>query len=49
VTIPSGDPADMAALTERERGRLAHHKAFRETGMGYAQSKARGRKRSRTG
>lgn len=37
VTIPSGDPADMAALTERERGRLAHHKAFRETGMGYAQ------------
>ncbi len=37
VTIPSADPADMAALTERERGRLAHHKAFRETGMGYAQ------------
>jgi pimeloyl-ACP methyl ester carboxylesterase len=37
VTIPSDDPDDLAALTESERERLARHREFRETGMGYAQ------------
>jgi hypothetical protein len=37
IAFPSQDPADLAALTEREQARLAYHKAFRETGMGYAQ------------
>jgi pimeloyl-ACP methyl ester carboxylesterase len=37
VTFPSEDPADLAALDEREQTRLAHHRAFRESGLGYAQ------------
>ncbi|HEX8769451.1 MAG TPA: epoxide hydrolase [Acidimicrobiales bacterium] len=37
VTFPSEDPSDLNALNDRERERLARHKAFRETGMGYAQ------------
>ena len=35
VTFPSGDPADMAELTDGERERLARLQAFREDGMGY--------------
>jgi pimeloyl-ACP methyl ester carboxylesterase len=37
ITFPSQDPADLAALNDRDQARLADHKAFRETGMGYAQ------------
>jgi len=37
VTFPTGDPADMAALTEAEHRRLALHKNFRDDQMGYAQ------------
>ncbi|HEX8051362.1 MAG TPA: epoxide hydrolase [Thermoleophilaceae bacterium] len=37
VTMPSDDPDDLAALTDRERQRLEHHRRFRETEMGYAQ------------
>ncbi len=37
VTFPGDEPAELAQLNEREQARLEHHKAFRETGMGYAQ------------
>ena len=37
VTFPSGDPAEMAGLTEAEQERLAHHRHFRNEMMGYAQ------------
>jgi pimeloyl-ACP methyl ester carboxylesterase len=37
VTFPTGDPADMAALSEVEHRRLALHKNFRDDQMGYAQ------------
>jgi epoxide hydrolase len=37
VTFPSGDPAEMAELTEAERGRLGRLQAFRDEGMGYIQ------------
>ncbi|HEV8653068.1 MAG TPA: epoxide hydrolase [Actinomycetes bacterium] len=35
VTFPSGDPADMAGLTEAEQERLARHKHFQDELMGY--------------
>lgn len=34
ITMPG---SDTEGLTEREQERLAHHRRFRETGMGYAQ------------
>jgi pimeloyl-ACP methyl ester carboxylesterase len=37
VTFPSGDPADMAALTETERGRLAAMKTWQERSGAYMQ------------
>jgi pimeloyl-ACP methyl ester carboxylesterase len=37
VTFPSGDPADLADLTDAEQLRLARHKQFRDDQMGYAQ------------
>jgi pimeloyl-ACP methyl ester carboxylesterase len=37
VTFPTGDPADMADLTEAEHRRLALHKHFRDDQMGYMQ------------
>ena len=37
VTFPSGDPADMAALTETERGRLAVMKEWQERSGAYMQ------------
>ncbi|QIS11883.1 epoxide hydrolase family protein [Nocardia arthritidis] len=35
VTFPTGDPADMAALTEGERQRLAAMKKFQDDGSAY--------------
>jgi epoxide hydrolase len=35
VTFPSGDPAEMAGLTEAERQRIARHERFREDMAGY--------------
>ncbi len=35
VTFPSGDPADMAGLTDAEQERLARHKHFQDELMGY--------------
>ncbi|MET7771831.1 epoxide hydrolase family protein [Nocardia sp. NPDC005366] len=35
VTFPTGDPADMAALTEAERQRLAAMKRFKDDGSAY--------------
>jgi pimeloyl-ACP methyl ester carboxylesterase len=37
VTFPSGDPAELAALTDAERERLGRLQAFRDDGMGYIQ------------
>jgi epoxide hydrolase len=37
VTFPSGDPADMAALTEAERGRLGVMKEWQERSGAYLQ------------
>ena len=37
VTFPSGDPADMANLSEGEQRRLALHKHFRDDQMAYMQ------------
>jgi pimeloyl-ACP methyl ester carboxylesterase len=37
VTFPSGDPADVAALTEAEQHRLALHENFQDDQMGYMQ------------
>jgi pimeloyl-ACP methyl ester carboxylesterase len=37
VTFPSGDPAEMAELTDAECGRLGRLQAFRDDGMGYIQ------------
>jgi epoxide hydrolase len=37
VTFPSGDPAEMAELTDAERERLGRLQAFRDDGMGYIQ------------
>jgi pimeloyl-ACP methyl ester carboxylesterase len=37
VTFPTGDPADMAGLTEREQERLALFKHFQDDLMGYMQ------------
>ena len=37
VTFPSGDPADLAALTEVERGRLATMKEWQERSGAYLQ------------
>jgi pimeloyl-ACP methyl ester carboxylesterase len=37
VTFPSGDPADMAALTEAEQRRMALFKHWQEDLMGYMQ------------
>ncbi|MEV0788686.1 epoxide hydrolase family protein [Kribbella sp. NPDC050459] len=37
VTFPTGDPADMAALTESERVRLAAFKDFQDDKSGYMQ------------
>jgi pimeloyl-ACP methyl ester carboxylesterase len=37
VTFPSGDPADMAALTEAERGRLAAMKEWQQRSGAYLQ------------
>jgi epoxide hydrolase len=37
VTFPSGDPGDMAALTETEQGRLAEVKRWQDDLMGYMQ------------
>ncbi|MPZ80326.1 MAG: alpha/beta fold hydrolase [Actinophytocola sp.] len=37
VTFPTGDPADMAALTEAEQGRLAEMKRWQEELGGYMQ------------
>src|SRR5580693_6756780 len=37
VTFPSNDPADMAALTEAERGRLAAMKEWQERSSAYLQ------------
>ncbi|MGH9243427.1 MAG: epoxide hydrolase family protein [Acidimicrobiales bacterium] len=36
VTFPSGDPAELAALTEPEQERLARMKHFQDDMMGYA-------------
>ncbi|MGV9668528.1 epoxide hydrolase family protein [Nocardia niigatensis] len=35
VTFPTGDPADMAALTENEQARLAAMKQFQDNGSAY--------------
>ncbi|MFC9897045.1 epoxide hydrolase family protein [Nocardia sp. NPDC127579] len=35
VTFPTGDPADFAALTEAEQGRLAAMKRFQDDGAAY--------------
>jgi epoxide hydrolase len=37
VTFPSGDPADMAALTEAERGRLAAMEQWQQRSSAYLQ------------
>jgi pimeloyl-ACP methyl ester carboxylesterase len=37
VTFPTGDPADMAALTEADRQRLAAMKQFQDDGSAYMQ------------
>ncbi|MGF6887958.1 pimeloyl-ACP methyl ester carboxylesterase [Nocardia sp. GAS34] len=37
VTFPTGDPADMAALTETERRRLGEMKQFQDDGSAYMQ------------
>jgi pimeloyl-ACP methyl ester carboxylesterase len=37
VTFPTGDPSDMAALTEAEQGRLAAMKRFQDDGSAYMQ------------
>lgn len=37
VTFPTGDPADMAALTEAEQQRLAGMKQFQDNGSAYMQ------------
>jgi pimeloyl-ACP methyl ester carboxylesterase len=37
VTFPSGDPADMAALTEAERGRLGAMEQFQQRSGAYMQ------------
>jgi pimeloyl-ACP methyl ester carboxylesterase len=37
VTFPTGDPADMAALTEADRGRLAAMQAWQERSGAYMQ------------
>lgn len=37
VTFPTGDPEDIAALTECERGRLAAFKDFQDDKSGYMQ------------
>ncbi|WP_067688665.1 epoxide hydrolase family protein [Nocardia jejuensis] len=37
VTFPTGDPADMAALTEAEQGRLGAMKRFQDDGSAYMQ------------
>ncbi len=37
VTFPSGDPADMAAMTEAERGRLAAMKEWQQRSGAYMQ------------
>jgi len=37
VTFPSGDPADMAALTEAERGRLSAMEQFQQRSGAYLQ------------
>ncbi|GAA1553722.1 epoxide hydrolase [Kribbella sancticallisti] len=37
VTFPTGDPEDMAALTESERGRLAAFKDYQDDKSGYMQ------------
>jgi pimeloyl-ACP methyl ester carboxylesterase len=37
VTFPTGDPADMAALTEAEKQRLAAMKQFQDDGSAYMQ------------
>ena len=40
VTFPSGDPADMAALTEAERGRLAAMEQWQQRLQAYLQVQA---------
>ena len=37
VTFPTGDPADMAAMTEADRGRLAAMQAWQESSAAYLQ------------
>jgi epoxide hydrolase len=37
VTFPTGDPADMAALTDEEKQRLAAMKEFQDNGSAYMQ------------
>ncbi len=44
VTFPSGDPADLEGLTEAEQERLARFQNFEQDMMGYARSRARGRR-----